>query len=142
MRTAFASLIAAALFSLACQAEEEGSNTAQLRDYLASRGDPVADAKDALAQGQARLLGIAGYAVVWPGLHKECTPHEDQYTVVPGTGGKVESLEQGELIEKAFDYVGRYNKAVMAGMGKSWVACGSGSAKHGRKGKHHKKARK
>jgi hypothetical protein len=76
---------------------------------------PEADAKRALAQGDRRLVGYMGFAMVVPG-----TPPGFQHaTYAPGVKivSSVTDTSPRREIEAADDYAARYNRVILGGTG-------------------------
>ncbi|HEX8522442.1 MAG TPA: hypothetical protein VF669_09310 [Tepidisphaeraceae bacterium] len=77
--------------------------------------DPVADAKAALAQGDRRVVGYMGYALVVPGT----PPGFQHWTYAPGVNivSNVTDTSPRKAIKAADDYATRYNRVVLVGSG-------------------------
>src|SRR5688572_11637581 len=77
--------------------------------------DPVADAKRALAQGDRRVAGYMGYALVVPGT----PPVFQHWTYAPGVKivSNVTDTSPRKEIEKADDYATRYHQVILGGGG-------------------------
>ena len=80
-----------------------------------SRPEPVADAKQALAAGDRRLVGYMGVGLIVPGTPKGF-PH---WTYAPGVrvASNVTDTSSRQEIAKAANYATRYNQVILAGAG-------------------------
>jgi hypothetical protein len=80
-----------------------------------SEADAVADAKEAIAQGDLRLVGYMGIGMVVPG-----TPLEFQHwTYAPGVKviSNVTDTSPSGAIEEARAYATRYNQIILCNNG-------------------------
>ena len=99
------------IFCLAIALCVTGCNSAS----SASGSDPVADAKRALAQGDRRVVGYMGYAMVVPGT----PPGFQRWSYAPGVKvvSSVTDTSARKDIEQAADYATRYNQVVLGSTG-------------------------
>jgi hypothetical protein len=74
--------------------------------------DPRQDAKDHVASGDLRPVGLNGYTCSVPGSKGNSRPPKVGIRCLDGTSDFVESQEHGHLIEVARAYAIAYNEAL------------------------------
>lgn len=76
------------------------------------KADPIKDAKEALSNNDNKLLAVAGYTVIIPGVDESMQMYyldNYEYTVIDGTTDAVESDEHIRLIKLAYEYAKIFN---------------------------------
>lgn len=89
------------------------SANANLAKYLDT--DPVADALEAIKQGDLRFLAVRGYTVIVPGVPDFQEKYAPKYTcrIIEGTSDAFSSSAERDVQLQVRDYAKKYNLTLL-----------------------------
>lgn len=111
--TAFGSLAGCSTAAEQAASKPKVTNSGNLAKYLDA--DPVADALEAIKQGDLHFLAVRGYTVIVPGVPDFQQKYVPKYTyqIIEGTSDTFSNSAEREVQLQVRDYAKKYNLTLL-----------------------------